>query len=165
MGFQSWIYIFRYWVVESLSATVSWRCHAEYAIIFANVRLLKKKDRITSKFWCLEFMWLQLKVELLPVLNFDISQEIWKYHISMFRNDGFIFYMECLFAYIYNMLCLLLPCEKNQLIISNGKKVMNIWKMQFLVTFLDLWTLVEIIIWASWPLNISESRQHITSKK
>ena len=109
--------------------------------------------------------WLQLKVELLPVLNFDISQEIWKYHISMFRNDGFIFYMECLFAYIYNMLCLLLPCEKNQLIITNGKKVMNIWKMQFLVTFHDLWTLVEIIIWASWPLNISESRQHITSEK
>ena len=41
----------------------------------------------------------------------------------MFRNEGFIFYMECLFAYIYNMLCLLLPCEKNPLIISNGKKV------------------------------------------
>ena len=83
----------------------------------------------------------------------------------MFLNYGFIFYKECLFAYIYNMLCLLLPCEKNQLIISNGKKVINIWKMQFLVTFLDLWTLVEIIIWASWPLNISESRQHITLEK
>ena len=47
----------------------------------------------------------------------------------MFRNYGFIFYMEFLFAYIYNLLCLLLPCEKNQLIISNSKKVMDIWKI------------------------------------
>ena len=44
----------------------------------------------------------------------------------MFQNYGVIFYMEFLFAYIFNLLCLLLPCGKNQLIISNSKKVMDI---------------------------------------
>ena len=59
-------------------------------------------------------------------MNFFISQEITKFHILIWPNYNLIFYMECLFAYIYNLLCLLVPCEKNQLTISSGNKVMNI---------------------------------------
>ena len=83
----------------------------------------------------------------------------------MFRNYGFIFYMEFVFALFIICYVYCCPVKKNQLIISNSIKVMDIWKMPFLVTFLEFWTLVEIIIWVSWPLNISESGQHKTSEK
>ena len=41
----------------------------------------------------------------------------------MWPNYTLKFYVEYLFAYICNLLCLLVPCEKNKPIISSGKNV------------------------------------------